>query len=218
MDADTAEPRFGPFRRVSRQALTDLLAAPADAGPSLVLVDGRSGAGKSTFAAAAADARGGCVVATDDVAWHLHPTDWAAQMLEGVVRPWLAGEAVRYRPPGWVRQDRPGHIEVPAGADLVIEGVGAARHELAPFARRIVWVASDPVEARRRGIERDITLGRTRVEAEAFWDDWMTAEQPFLETEQPWTRADLVVDGTAASDGPTDHVSVTDGPRHTHRA
>ncbi len=218
MDADTAEPRFGPFRRVSRQALTDLLAPPPGEGPSLVLVDGRSGAGKTTFATAAADARGGSVVATDDVAWHLHPTEWAAQMLEGVVRPWLAGEPVRYRPPGWVSRDRPGHVEVPAGADLVIEGVGAARHELAPFARLIVWVASDAVEARRRGIERDVSLGRTPEEAEAFWDDWMSAEQPFLEAEQPWTRADLVVDGTATSDGLTDHVSVTDGPRRIRQA
>jgi hypothetical protein len=217
MDADTAEPPFGPFRRVSRAALTELLAAPPDEGPSLVLVDGRSGAGKSTFAAAAAAARGGCVVATDDVAWHLHPTDWATQMLDGVVTPWLAGEAVRYRPPGWVERDRPGAIEVPAGADLVIEGVGAARHELAPFARLIVWVASDAVEARRRGIERDITLGRTRVEAETFWDEWMLAERPFLEAEQPWTRANLVVDGTAASDGRTGDVSVADGPRRTPR-
>ncbi|WP_323095430.1 hypothetical protein [Intrasporangium sp. YIM S08009] len=213
MHANTAEPQFGPFRRVSRQALTELLAPPAGEGPSLVLVDGRSGAGKTTFAAAAADARGGSVVATDDVAWQLHPTDWAAEMLEGVVRPWLAGERVDYRPPGWVRHDRPGGIEVPPGADLVIEGVGAARAELAPFARLIVWVASDAVEARRRGIARDITLGRTPDEAEAFWDDWMSAEQPFLEAEQPWTRADLVVDGTAASEGRTDHVSVTDGPR-----
>ncbi|WP_076263640.1 uridine kinase family protein [Intrasporangium flavum] len=218
MDAETSEPPFGPFRRVSCADLADLLAPTADEGPGLVLVDGRSGAGKSTFAAAATRARGGQVIATDDVAWHLHPSDWAAEMLDGVVRPWLAGEAVRYRPPGWVSQDRPGHLEVPAGVDLVIEGVGAARHELAPFARLVVWVASDDVEARRRGIERDITLGRTREEAEAFWDEWMSAERPFLEAEQPWTRADLVVDGTAASDGATGHVSVTDGPRRQRSA
>jgi hypothetical protein len=121
---------------------------------------------------------------------------------------------VSYTPPGWVRQHRSGHIEVPPRADLVIEGVGAARQELASSAQLVVWVRSDPVEARRRGIERDIFLGRTRREAEEFWDQWMSAERPFLEAEQPWNRADLVVDGTAErSNG---HVLVADGPRRAH--
>ena len=52
-------------------------------------------------------------------------------------------------------------------------------------------------EARRRGLERDASYGtRTPEEAEAFWDDWMTEEEPFYAADRPWERADLVVLGT----------------------
>ena len=214
---DTTEPEFGPFQPILLDNLTELVSATLAESPALVLVDGRSGAGKSTFAAAAARARRAVVVATDDIAWHLHPTDWATEILEGVVRPWVAGKPVRYKPPGWARQARPGKIEVPAGVDLVIEGVGAARHELAPLAQLIVWVCSDQVESKRRGIERDIRLGRTRAEAEQFWDEWMAAERPFLEAEQPWRVADLVIDGTAHRGTEVAHiVHLTDGARRAY--
>jgi uridine kinase len=178
----------------------DELAALVDArvdAPALVVVDGRSGAGKSTFAGLLARLRGATVVSTDDVAWQLHPTRWAQELLDGVVLPWSRGEAVRYRPAAWDRLDREGAIVVPAAAELVVEGVGAGRHELAAYAQLAVWVRSDAAEARRRGIERDIVLGRTPAEAERFWDEWAGHEEPFLERERPWERAGLVVDGTA---------------------
>lgn len=220
MRQPSSEPGFGPFHRVLLADLAELLAHDLPEGrPSLILVDGRSGAGKSTFAANLARARGGALVATDDIAWHLHPTDWATEMSEGVVQPWLAGRPVRYRPPGWVRRHRQGQMEVPAGVDLVIEGVGAARHELAPLAQTVFWVRSAPTEAKRRAIERDIRLGRTRVEAEEFWDEWMAAEWPFLEAEQPWRAAHLVVDGTADPGvGEPQWVYLADGPRMTRSA
>lgn len=214
MDQETTEPEFGLFRKVRLTEFVDLLKRSLPAAPSLILIDGRSGAGKSTLAAVAAQSRDAVVVATDDIAWHLDPTDWALEMVEGVVRPWQDGKAVRYTPPGWVRHGRPGQIEVPAGVDLVIEGVGAARQELAPLAQLIIWVRSDPVRARRRGIGRDVHLGRTRPEAEQFWDEWMAAEQPFFEAEQPWQAADLVIDGTAdqtTGNGPWVHLA--QGPR-----
>jgi hypothetical protein len=72
----------------------------------------------------------------------------------------------------------------------------------------VVWVQADRDEARERGLRRDVELGRTREEAERFWDEWMTAEEPFLADDRPWDRADLVVRGdaggwvAAARDGP----------------
>jgi hypothetical protein len=81
---------------------------------------------------------------------------------------------------------------------LVLEGVGAGRGSLAARADVVVWVQSDHDEARERGLRRDVELGRSPEEAEAFWDEWMTAEEPFLAGDRPWGRADLVVSSRAA--------------------
>lgn len=192
----TAEPDLGPFHAVTHDELVAFVDAHVSA-PGLVVVDGRSGSGKSTFAALLARLRGAVVVSTDDVAWQLHPTQWAQELLDGVVRPWSRGETVAFRPHPWEHHDREGAIVVPGGSELVVEGVGAGRHELAPYAQLTVWVRSDAAEARRRGIARDVVRGRSPQEAERFWDEWAGFEEPFLERERPWERADLVVDGTA---------------------
>jgi uridine kinase len=167
-------------------------------GRSLVLVDGRSGGGKTTVATLLGDALPAAVVHTDDVAWNESATEWDHLLVDGVLEPWRTERAVSYRPPAWVAHDRPGAIKVAANADvLVVEGVGAGRASLAARADVLVWVQSDRVEARRRGVARDASYGtRTPAEAEAFWDDWMTSEEPFLAVERPWARADLVVNGT----------------------
>ena len=209
------EPEASGWEVLDEPALASRLGALLPAGRALVLVDGRSGGGKSTAAARIASALGGAVVHTDDVAWHLHPIDWADALRDGVLRPWRAGESVSYRPPGWVARGRPGAVEVPACEVLVVEGVGAGRAELAAEADLVVWVQSDAAEARRRGIARDIAEGRPAGEADGFWDDWQRSEDPFLAADQPWTRAALVVNGTPGAAGaaePVDGTLVAAGP------
>jgi len=171
--------------------------------PALVLVDGRSGSGKSTFAERLARLLGGAVAQSDDIAWHLDPLDWADVLLDGVIAPWRRGEANSFRPPGWVSQGGPGAVEVPRRPLLVVEGVGAGRADLAVGAELVVWVQADRDEARRRGLARDVALGRTPEEAEAFWDGWMRAEEPFLAHDRPWSRAPLIVNGTPPQARPT---------------
>lgn len=163
---------------------------------ALVLVDGRSGSGKSTFAERLARLLHAAVVHSDDIAWHHDPIRWADVLVDGVIAPWRRGEAVHFRPPGWVVRGRPGTVEVAPRPVLIVEGVGAGRSDLAARAELVVWVQSDRDEARRRGLLRDVELGRTPTEAEEFWDEWMRAEEPFLAADRPWSRASLVVNGT----------------------
>lgn len=197
------EPDLSGWRRMPDPQLAELarsyLIGP---GPHLVLVDGRSAAGKTTFAERLARLLGAGLVHTDDVAWHLHPINWAEQLRCGILDPWRRGEPVRYRPPGWQAQGRPGAIRVPPVPVLVVEGVGAARPEFAADAHLVVWVRCDqPLTRRRRGIERDITItDRDRAEAEIFWDDWARFEDPFLAETRPWDRAQIVVDGLSGAD------------------
>ena len=181
-------------------------------GRRVVAVDGRGGGGKTTLASRLASCvPDSAVVGTDDIAWNHSIFDWAEPLIDGVLRPYRAGSAVAYRPPGWVRHGREGAVEV---ADtvrlLIIEGVGASRTELADWLDVSWWVQSDFAEAERRGIARDVASG-VNGDAEAtiaFWHTWMAEELPFFERDRPWERADLIVAGTSATPPPDGTVAV----------
>jgi len=191
------EPEARSWELVDNAELAVRVRALLPAGkPALILVDGRSGSGKSTFAERLARLLDAALVHSDDIAWHHDPIHWDDLLVNGVIMPWRRGEAVHFRPPAWVVKDRPGAVEVPSQPVLVVEGVGAGRSGLAAHAELVVWVQSDCDEARRRGLKRDVELGRTTEEAEAVWEEWMRAEEPFLAADRPWTRASLVVNGT----------------------
>jgi hypothetical protein len=168
--------------------------------PRVIAVDGRSGAGKSTFAARMAEVIGGvAVVHTDDIAWHHSFFGWVDLMRDGVLEPVRRGEAVAYRPPAWVERGRRGAVEVCAGCQVVVlEGVGAGRRELADLVDAVVWVQSDADDARTRGIARD--GGDV-----AFWDEWEAEEVPFLDQHRPWERADVIVAGSPVLDHDPDY-------------
>lgn len=196
------EPVATPWQpRPLARVVADLLDATGATGQQrpVIAIDGRSAGGKSTFAAGVAAAiRGAAVVHTDDVAWWESFFEWDHLLATGVLEPFRRGDVVHYRPPAWDRRDRPGAIEVPADASvLVVEGVGASRRALLPQVDVAVWVQSDAAEARRRGIERD---GGSPADVE-FWDEWDRAEIPFLAADRPWERAALVVCGTPARTG-----------------
>ena len=80
---------------------------------------------------------------------------------------------------------------------LLLEGVGASQRALRELIDVAVWVQSDYATAERLGIARDIASGVNGDDAAAvaFWHAWMAQENPFLERDHPWTRADLVVAG-----------------------
>ncbi len=213
MHLDPDEPAVAAWRRLDHAALrAELERLLPASGTRLVLVDGRSGAGKTTAAERIARALDAAIVHTDDIAWNHSIFDWDDLLLEHVIGPWRAGASFTYTPPGWLSHDRPGAIEVPATRTLVVEGVGACRVSLAEHADLTVWVQSDRTAARESGIARDISLGRTPGQAREFWDDWMSAEDPFQAESRPWNRARLIVRGTTALPLDPDHLHVADGP------
>ncbi len=184
------EPEFGPWRVGS---IASVLARiqPGLTTP-VVAVDGRSAGGKTTCATRlAATVPDATVVHTDDVAWFQAFFDWASLLRDGVLGPVRAGHAVAYRPPAWKSRGRVGAIEVAADCPLlIVEGVGVSRLELAGYFDLRLWVQSDRVDARQRGIERD-----GGPSTEAFWDEWEAEEVPFLAADRPWERAELIVAG-----------------------
>lgn len=196
MELHPEEPAAVGWAHVTDDELRERVLALLPPGQAVVLVDGRSAGGKTTFAARLAGLLGAGVVHIDDFSWYVDPTGWEELVVQHALEPWRRGDGIDYRPPVWQERGRLGAIVVPAGRVLVVEGVGAGRAALAAHADAVVWVQSDRVEARRRGLLRDAELGRPEQECEPFWDEWMRSEEPLLAAEKPWERADLVVCGT----------------------
>lgn len=204
MKLGPGEPAAGPWRVEPVDVFARSLAAAAGTPigrPRIIAVDGRGGGGKTALAERLRRAlRPAAVVHSDDVAWGHSRFGWDDLMIAGVLRPLHAGSAVHYRPPGWDKDYREGHLDVAAGASAVIlEGVGVSRRTLVPLVDVAVWVQSDFGEAKRRGMDRDMAeLGRDEDEALRLWDEWEAEEVPFLLADQPWRRARCIV-GTASS-------------------
>jgi uridine kinase len=208
MNPGPGEPVAGPWQAETFttvvEALLDGAPVTPPGRPRVIAVDGRGGAGKTTFARRLREAIPGAeIVHTDDVAWWHSRFGWAQEMIDGILTPLRAGQDVSYMPPGWAAHGRTGEIVVPAAVPVVIiEGVGASRRELARLIDAAVWVQSDFGEARERGLRRDRAERPDLDEAKAAheWDEWMAEEIPFLLADRPWRRADLIVSGGADGD------------------
>jgi hypothetical protein len=203
MSLPPGEPAAGPWRVAPLATLVRMLeqaaGAPLDR-PRVIAIDGRSASGKSTLAGTLQQAvPASAVVHTDDVAWNHSFFDWADLLAGGVLEPLRHGGPAHYRPPGWEVHGRRGAIDVPTNLDVVlVEGVGAARRELAHLLDAVVWVQSDFAEAERRGVARDIAQ-RVNGDAEQsvrFWREWMAEELTFIGRQRPWERACVIVAGT----------------------
>jgi hypothetical protein len=200
------EPALGPWRVTPLASFVELVreqfGAPAARAPVLA-IDGRSSSGKSTLARRLQEViPGATTVHTDDVAWWHSCFDWAELLAEGVLEPLRRGHSVAYRPPAWDERDRPGAIEVAVTASLlIVEGVGAGRHELADLIDGIVWVQADLDVSLRRDAAR---LASGEID-EAAYARWMQEEIPFVGDQRAWERAFAIVAGTP--DLPFDHAT-----------
>ncbi|WP_249997662.1 uridine kinase [Actinoplanes sp. M2I2] len=201
MELGPGEPAAGPWRVEPIDVFArSVTSAPPRGRRRVIAVDGRGGGGKTVLADRLSRTLGSAVVVhSDDVAWHHSRFGWDDLMIEGILQPLQAGEAVHCRLPAWERLGRPGHIDVPAETPTVIlEGVGVSRRSLTPHLDVAIWVQSDFAEAKRRAIVRDLAeTGRTEAEALLHWDEWEAEEVPFLLDDRPWERAGFIVATTS---------------------
>lgn len=186
-----------PPRPVNREQAVEIVArlAAARTGLTLVGIDGFGGAGKSTLAAATAEAVPGAVVVhVDDFAAPVIPEwDWDRFRAQ-VLLPLLAGRPARYQVWDWDRNVGADWVSVPAHGLVIVEGVSSTRSEVgAPWALTI-WVQAPRSQRLQRAIARDGESMRPQ------WEQvWMPSEQAYAEREAPQERVDLIVSGDAGS-------------------
>lgn len=150
-----------------------------------ILIDGRSGSGKTELARALVaswpDAQ---LVRLDD----LYP-GWDGLDAGSAVIPTLLRTG-RWRAWDWARDREGKEHQVDLRRPLVVEGVGALSRESRALATRAIWVELEDAARKRRALARD---------GEGYaphWDRWAAQEERFLARERPLELADDIVDGT----------------------
>ncbi len=158
-------------------------AAAATGRRLVVLVDGRSGTGKTTLGDALAARLGAGVVHLDDV----YPGWDGLRAASDAVVSDVLGPPSGYRRWDWERSEPTSWVSIEPDAPLVVEGCGAVSRASAPLATLRVWLEADDEVRRDRAIGRD---------GEVFareWERWAAQERAFIAAEEPRALADVVV-------------------------
>ncbi|AJG77072.1 AAA family ATPase [Bacillus cereus] len=171
----------------------------------IIGIDGCGGAGKSTLAnKIKSNFSTVTIVHMDD--FYLpsakivneHPTnkligadfDWK-RLLQEVLDPISNGIEGCYKRYDWETDSLAESHTISANGIVIIEGVYATRQELAGIYDLKIWV-NCPRETRiKRGIARDGEAARDMWE-----NNWMIAEDMYVESHKPHEFADVIIDGT----------------------
>jgi uridine kinase len=184
--------------------IADAVRAAGRAGETtLVAVDGAGGSGKTTLAATAAELLDGATIVHGDDFYRVMPSvereglsaeqgyqryfDWE-RLRDQVLAPLRAGRAARYQLFDWATERLGDWQEISPGGPVIVEGVYTARPELAPYYHLTVYVDTD----------RDVCLRRVRARGQDTEDwimRWRDAEDHYIRTTSPQSRAELVVRG-----------------------
>ncbi|WP_065570478.1 hypothetical protein [Microbacterium oleivorans] len=169
-------------------ALLDAVDIVADAvgivrrEPAIVFVDGRSGAGKSTFADLLAERLpGATIVRLDDVypGWD-GLREGADTVREGVLPPLRRGERGSWCTWDWNADKPSDRVQSVAPAPVVIvEGAGILTPESAELADVTVWLEAPLAARRARALDRD---GESYA---PHWERWARQEDAHLRDHHP---------------------------------
>lgn len=170
-----------------------LATQPRCGSTRLVCVDGPAGSGKTTLAAALADALGGAsVVHMDDLyeGWGQQLGDPLAARVEAwLLVGWAAGLVGMHPRYDWVAGRFAQWVSVPGAPVVILEGCASASARLRAMASLVVWVQA-PADVRlQRGLARD---GDATAE---HWRAWQAHEAAHFAADGTRAAADVRVDG-----------------------
>jgi uridine kinase len=158
------------------------------ARPVFVAIDGCGGAGKTTLATRlAAELPGSIVIHGDDFTSGWEGDFDHARLRSEVLDPLSDRRHARYQRYDWDSGQLAEWVDLHRPSVLLVEGVTVLHEDLGdPWDVR-VWVEA-PREVRlERGLARD---GKAALPK---WQEWMAAEDAYVEAQAPQARADVVV-------------------------
>jgi hypothetical protein len=171
------------------EAPATILSYATGAGRPVILIDGGSGAGKTSLAALVAESwrthRGEDlqVVSLDDVypGWHGLAAGSAA------VPQILAGSGAGYHRWDWVTSQPSDWASVDPHRPILVEGCGALTLGSASLSTCRVWLELD------ESVRKARALGRDMGGYDPYWDIWAAQEGIHWHKNHPWDLADLTV-------------------------
>lgn len=158
----------------------------------IVVIDGRSGAGKSTVADRLRKRWPGAVnvIGLDELYPGWDGLAAGADMVRTrILEPIAAGRDARWKRWDWAN-GCPAEQEVvtPASLPLIVEGAGVLTAASAPLAHVRLWLESPEPARRDRALARDGETYRPH------WSRWAAQEEAHLRTHSPRAHATICVD------------------------
>ena len=163
-------------------SVDDIVARITEERP-IVLIDGRSGAGKTQLATAVARRLFAEVVRLDSIYPGWDGLEAASAQVRGIIE---TGTWQRFN---WRTNELAEWHALGTEWPLIIEGSGSLTRANREVATLGIWVELDEPTRRARALERD---GETYA---PHWDRWAAQEQAFFERERPDLVADVIVAG-----------------------
>lgn len=169
-----------------------VLAMVAHAPRPVVLLDGGSGAGKTSLAAdiarrwRAVRAEPLQVVSLDDVYPGWEGLAAASAAVPGI----LAAHSPGYRRWNWETSEPADRVELDPAAAILVEGCGALTADSAALADCRIWLEADESVRKQRALSRD------HGGFDPYWDLWAGQEHAHWDAHRPWDLADLLASAT----------------------
>jgi uridine kinase len=182
--------------------ITKLALTLADQIPTpIILIDGRAGSGKSSFAE---ELRNELFRASDAAPALIHMEDlypgWdglqagSGYLFQNILQPLSQGKPAGWQRWDWAQSKRGapeesgnGWREFAGGNILIVEGCGSLSRQARELANFGVWLEA-PREARRERWQK-----RDSGKLDEFWGLWQAQEDEFYESEKSDLLADLIV-------------------------
>ena len=158
--------------------------------PHVILIDGESGAGKTTLSEVMAEALTATVVHLDDTypGWEGLEAGRDA-IIATVLSPALHGAPASYVPWDWNRSEPRDLVPVHIGDVLIVEGCGISTHQSRAMADVVIWVDC-PAEIRRERLRR-----RDGAQFDAHTERWDEQVARHVATHDPIATATVRLNG-----------------------